>query len=73
MRKVVRKSSYKLYRITPQGLVYKGTFPCEYTEEVAPRCRTRVRAMTEQLLERRNAARCAMEDSFEQLVDSAAE
>ena len=73
MRKVTKKSCYKKYHIEPDGsLKYLGTFEYTYTEEVAPKNRTRVRAATEAMLENWNTRKAQIEAEFESLVDSAA-
>ena len=72
MRKVTKKSSYKKYHVEPDGsLKFLGTFEYTYTEEVAPKNRTRVMPQTERMIAAAFAKQLADEEAFENLVDAA--
>ena len=74
MRKVTKTSTCKRYHIEPDGsLKFLGTFTYTYTEEVAPVNRTRVLAQTERMIAAAYAKQLADEESFERLVDAAAD
>ena len=74
MKKVTRIVTSKRYHLESDGsLTYLGTYSYRFTETVAPENRTRVFAMTEQMLAAANAKRRAEEEAFERLVDAAQE
>jgi len=73
MKKTIH-STYKHYRRNADGTeTYLGEVAYSYVADVTPPSRTRVRTMTEAMLEASNLRQAAIRDSFERLVDAAQE